>query len=118
MVGPPVLDGDAKMGAHAKGDACQGLLERNAQDIKSGAGQYFTPRALIQAMVDCTAPRPGEPICDPACGTGGFLFTAHQYLTQHNPNLTRDEPRHLKVGAARKRELVRASGRGSQYEHS
>jgi type I restriction-modification system DNA methylase subunit len=50
------------MGADVKGDAYEGLLERNAQDIKSGAGQYFTPRALIQAMVDCIAPRPGEVI--------------------------------------------------------
>ncbi len=53
------------MGADVKGDAYEGLLERNAQDIKSGAGQYFTPRALIQAMVDCIAPRPGETVCDP-----------------------------------------------------
>jgi type I restriction enzyme M protein len=60
------------MGADVKGDAYEGLLERNASleciNIKSGAGQYFTPRALIQAMVDCIAPRPGELICDPACG--------------------------------------------------
>ena len=54
------------MGAAVKGDAYEGLLERNAQDIKSGAGQYFTPRALIQAMVDCIAPRPGEVLCDRA----------------------------------------------------
>jgi type I restriction enzyme M protein len=73
------------MGADVKGDAYDGLLERNAQDIKSGAGQYFTPRALTQAIVDCIAPKPGEVVCDPACGTGGFLFTAHQYLTQHHP---------------------------------
>jgi type I restriction enzyme M protein len=99
------------MGADVKGDAYEGLLERNAQDIKSGAGQYFTPRALIQAMVDCIAPRPGELICDPACGTGGFLFTAHKYLTQHYPNLTRDEKRHLKEGAFRGWELVQATAR-------
>jgi type I restriction enzyme M protein len=99
------------MGADVKGDAYEGLLERNAQDIKSGAGQYFTPRALIQAMVDCIAPRPGELICDPACGTGGFLFTAHQYLTHHHPNLTRDEKRHLKEGAFRGWELVQATAR-------
>jgi type I restriction enzyme M protein len=99
------------MGADVKGDAYEGLLERNAQDIKSGAGQYFTPRALIQAMVDCIAPRPGELICDPACGTGGFLFTAHQYLTQRYPNLTRDEKRHLKEGAFRGWELVQATAR-------
>jgi type I restriction enzyme M protein len=99
------------MGADVKGDAYEGLLERNAQDIKSGAGQYFTPRALIQAMVDCIAPRPGETICDPACGTGGFLFTAHQYITQHYPNLTRDEKRHLKEKAFRGVELVQATAR-------
>jgi type I restriction enzyme M protein len=99
------------MGADVKGDAYEGLLERNAQDIKSGAGQYFTPRALIQAMVDCIAPKPGEVICDPACGTGGFLFSAHQYLTQHYPDLTRDQKRHLKEGAFRGWELVQATAR-------
>jgi type I restriction enzyme M protein len=99
------------MDADVKGDAYEGLLERNAQDLKSGAGQYFTPRALIQAIVDCIAPRPGEVICDPACGTGGFLFTAHQYLTQQYPNLTRDEKRHLKEGAFRGWELVQATAR-------
>ena len=99
------------MGAEVKGDAYEGLLEKNAQDTKSGAGQYFTPRALIQAMVDCIAPTPGEVICDPACGTGGFLFSAHQYLTQHYPNLTRDEKRHLKEGAFRGWELVQATAR-------
>ena len=101
----------SSMGADVKGDAYEGLLERNAQDVKSGAGQYFTPRSLIQAMVDCVAPRPSEVVCDPACGTGGFLFTAHQYLTQHNPNLTRDEKRHLKEGAFRGWELVQATAR-------
>jgi type I restriction enzyme M protein len=55
------------MGADVKGDAYEGLLERNAQDIKSGAGQYFTPRALIQAMVDCIAPRPGERMPGAVC---------------------------------------------------
>jgi SAM-dependent methyltransferase len=99
------------MGADVKGDAYEGLLEKNAQDTRSGAGQYFTPRALIQAMVDCVAPRPGEVICDPACGTGGFLFTAHQYLMQHYPNLTRDEKRYLKEGAFRGWELVQATAR-------
>jgi type I restriction enzyme M protein len=99
------------LGADVKGDAYEGLLERNAQDIKSGAGQYFTPRALIQAMVDCVAPKPGELICDPACGTGGFLFTAHQYLTQHYPELTREQKRHLKDGAFRGWELVQGTAR-------
>jgi len=62
----------SSMSADVKGDAYEGLLEKNAQDTKSGAGQYFTPRPLIQAMVDVMAPKPMETICDPACGTGGF----------------------------------------------
>jgi len=78
------------LGADVKGDAYEGLLEKNAQDTKSGAGQYFTPRALRQAMVDCIAPLPAERLCDPACGTGGFLFTAHNYITAHHKSLTRD----------------------------
>ncbi len=61
------------MSSDVKGDAYEGLLEKNAQDIKSGAGQYFTPRALIRGMVDAIAPKPKETICDPACGTGGFF---------------------------------------------
>jgi len=54
------------MSADVKGDAYEGLLEKNAQDTKSGAGQYFTPRPLIKAMVDVVRPKPGETICDPA----------------------------------------------------
>ncbi|MGH8856656.1 MAG: type I restriction-modification system subunit M [Polaromonas sp.] len=99
------------LGADVKGDAYEGLLEKNAQDTKSGAGQYFTPRALIQAMVDCVAPQPGESICDPACGTGGFLFTAHNYITGHNKNLTRDQLKHLKEKAFTGYELVQATAR-------
>ena len=94
-----------------KGDAYEGLLEKNAQDTKSGAGQYFTPRALIQAMVDCMAPKPGETICDPACGTGGFLFTAHNHIVGHNKNLTRDQLKHLKEKAFTGYELVQATAR-------
>jgi type I restriction enzyme M protein len=99
------------MSADVKGDAYEGLLEKNAQDTKSGAGQYFTPRALIGAMVDAVAPKPGETICDPACGTGGFLFTAHNYIVHHYPNLTKDEKRRLKDGAFRGWELVQATAR-------
>lgn len=65
-----------------KGAIYEGILEKNGQDKKSGAGQYFTPRALIKAMVDVTAPRIGETICDPACGTGGFLLAAFDYMKQ------------------------------------
>ncbi len=101
----------SSLNVDVKGDAYEGLLEKNAQDLKSGAGQYFTPRPLIQAMVDCIAPRPGERVCDPACGTGGFLFTAYNYLAQHNPNLTKDEKRHLKEEAFTGWELVQATAR-------
>ena len=99
------------LGADVKGDAYEGLLEKNAQDTKSGAGQYFTPRALIQAMVDCIEPLPAERICDPACGTGGFLFTAHNYITDHNKSLTRDQLKHLKEKAFTGYELVQATAR-------
>ena len=73
--------------ADVKGDAYEGLLEKNAQDIKGGAGQYFTPRPLIQAIVEVMQPQPGETICDPACGTGGFLLAAHDYIA--DPTATR-----------------------------
>jgi type I restriction enzyme M protein len=101
----------SSLNVDVKGDAYEGLLEKNAQDTKSGAGQYFTPRALIQAMVTCIAPRPGEKICDPACGTGGFLFTAHNYITHKNPHLTSAEKRHLKEAAFTGWELVQGTAR-------
>ncbi|MEO5655402.1 MAG: class I SAM-dependent DNA methyltransferase [Nitrosospira sp.] len=68
------------MGADVKGDIYEGLLERNAEDTKSGAGQYFTPRALIRAMVECVRPEPSKTIADPACGTGGFFLAAYDFL--------------------------------------
>ena len=85
--------------ADVKGDAYEGLLEKNAQDTKGGAGQYFTPRPLIHAIVDCERPQPGETICDPACGTGGFLLAAHDYITEHNPMLDRRQKDHLRYNA-------------------
>lgn len=66
------------------GDLYEGLLEKNAGEKKSGAGQYFTPRVLIDCMVRLTQPRLGEVIQDPAAGTGGFLIAANHYLTAHN----------------------------------
>ena len=69
-----VMDGDVK------GAIYESILEKNGQDKKSGAGQYFTPRSLIQAMVDVTRPQIGETVCDPACGTGGFLLAAYDYM--------------------------------------
>lgn len=94
------------MSADVKGDAYEGLLQKNAEDVKGGAGQYFTPRALIQAMVDCVAPKPGDTICDPACGTGGFLLAAHDYVVKHNPNLTKTEKKKLKQETLKGYELV------------
>ena len=67
-----------------KGAIYEGILEKNGQDKKSGAGQYFTPRSLIKAMVDVTKPRIGESVCDPACGTGGFLLAAFDYMKQQS----------------------------------
>ena len=68
------------LGADTKGTIYEGLLEKNAEDTKSGAGQYFTPRALIKAMVECMRPEPNKTIADPACGTGGFFLAAYDYL--------------------------------------
>jgi len=84
--------------ADVKGDAYEGLLEKNAADTKSGAGQYFTPRALISAIVDVMQPGPDIRISDPACGTGGFFLAAYDYVLRHNPNLDPDQKRHLRSG--------------------
>src|SRR5215471_1670757 len=100
------------MSADVKGDAYEGLLERNAQDVKGGAGQYFTPRALIDAIVDVIRPAPGEVVCDPACGTGGFLIAAHTYLaTPEHYKLDRGQKKHLRYDALRGIELVEGVGR-------
>jgi len=69
-----------------KGYAYEGLLEKNAEDVKSGAGQYFTPRSLIQAIVEVMRHEPGMTICDPACGTGGFLLAATSSSRSNWPN--------------------------------
>ncbi|HEX2837336.1 MAG TPA: class I SAM-dependent DNA methyltransferase [Phycisphaerales bacterium] len=89
-----------------KGDAYEGLLEKNAQDTKSGAGQYFTPRVLIDAIVQCVQPKLGEVVCDPACGTGGFLLSSHEYLRKVHPKLSAAQERHLSTRAFRGVELV------------
>ncbi|MEI9476181.1 MAG: class I SAM-dependent DNA methyltransferase [Deltaproteobacteria bacterium] len=99
------------MSADVKGDAYEGLLEKNAQDTKSGAGQYFTPRPLIQAIVDAVVPKPEDTICDPACGTGGFLLASHEYMIKHHPNLNREEKRRLKEKTFKGWELVQNTAR-------
>ena len=100
------------LGADVKGDIYEGLLERNAEDTKSGAGQYFTPRALIRAMVACMRPEPGQTIADPACGTGGFFLAAHDYLT--NPAhfaLDKDQKAFLKHDTFMGNEIVAGTRR-------
>jgi type I restriction enzyme M protein len=83
------------MDIDVKGAIYEGLLEKNAEDIKSGAGQYFTPRSLIKAIVEVTKPEPGMTIYDPACGTGGFLFIAHDYLSERY-SLDKEQKKALK----------------------
>ena len=95
----------SSLSADVKGDAYEGLLQKNAEDVKGGAGQYFTPRALIAAMVDCMAPRPSDTICDPACGTGGFLLAAHDYIAKRY-SLDREQKKRLKNGTLFGIELV------------
>jgi len=73
--------------ADGLGDLYEGLLEKNAGETKSGAGQYFTPRPLIDAMVAVIKPQPGEVVQDPAAGTGGFLIAADTYIKAHSDNL-------------------------------
>lgn len=98
----------AMVGVDVKGDVYEGLLEKNAQDTKSGAGQYFTPRPLIDAIVECIRPAPGETLIDPACGTGGFLLSAHAFLTdpERYSDLTREDREHLRLNALRGVEIV------------
>jgi type I restriction enzyme M protein len=85
------------IGVDVKGAIYEGLLERNAAEVKSGAGQYFTPRPLIQAMVTVLRPVVGETVHDPACGTGGFLLAAYEYLKRPDaPPMDRAQQRRLR----------------------
>jgi type I restriction enzyme M protein len=96
----------------SKGDAYEGLLQRGAEDRKTGAGQYFTPRAVIDAMVECIQPGPNDTVFDPACGTGGFLIAAHAYIVRHHSQaLDGNRRRALNTGAIRGVELVRETAR-------
>jgi type I restriction enzyme M protein len=107
-----LIDGEtwSRVSVDVKAEIYEGLLEKNAQDVKSGAGQYFTPRPLIQAIVDVMVPRPGETINDPACGTGGFLLAAYDYVAAHN-QLDRDQWAHLRQDALHGTEIVDATAR-------
>ncbi|MBA7596197.1 putative type I restriction enzymeP M protein [subsurface metagenome] len=88
-----------------KGEIYEGLLQKNAEDVKSGAGQYFTPRPLIKAMVEVTRPEPGMTICDPACGTGGFILASHDYLSKHF-RLDKEQKKFLKFQTFKGKDIV------------
>ena len=100
------------MGADVKGDIYESLLEKNAEDTKSGAGQYFTPRALIRAVVECVRPEPMRTIADPACGTGGFFLAAYDFIadTQHY-DLDKEQKRFLKFNTFYGNEIVAGTRR-------
>jgi type I restriction enzyme M protein len=98
-------------GTDIKGDAYEELLAKGAEDIKSGAGQYFTPRALIDAMVDCVRPEPSDTVVDPACGTGGFLLTAHTYASRDAEHLDPKAREHLRDAFISGTELVDGTAR-------
>ena len=93
------------MSSDVKGEIYEGLLQKNAEDIKSGAGQYFTPRPVIRAMVKCLHPEPNKTIADPCCGSGGFFLAAHDYISK-NYNLDKDQKLFLKNETFYGNELV------------
>jgi type I restriction enzyme M protein len=92
--------------ADTKGDLYEGLLQKNAEDTKSGAGQYFTPRALIEAMVACVRLEPMKSIADPACGTGGFFLGAYNWLTRPGARLNKAEKEFLRDKTFHGNEIV------------
>lgn len=95
------------MSSDVKGEIYEGLLQKNAEDVKSGAGQYFTPRPLIRAMVKCLRPEPMKTIADPCCGSGGFFLAAQEFLTAPgNFVLGREEKEFLKNNTFYGNELV------------
>jgi type I restriction enzyme M protein len=95
--------------ADVKGDAYEGLLAKNAEDVKTGAGQYFTPRALIQAIVEVMHPTASTRVADPAAGTGGFLLAAYEEMK--SDQLDPDEKQFLRDDALRGWEIVDATAR-------
>ena len=98
------------MGADVKGDIYEGLLEKNAEDTKSGAGQYFTPRSLIRAMVECVRPEPMRTIADPACGTGGFFLAAYDFIVA-NHSLDKEQKQFIKFNTFYGNEIVAGTRR-------
>ena len=95
-----------------KGEIYEGLLARNAEDVKSGAGQYFTPRPLIEAMVEVVDPDPSQSVHDPACGTGGFLLAAWEHMKKNPRARQKDVYQALRTQVLRHRH--RAGGRAAR----
>ena len=93
------------MSSDVKGEIYEGLLQKNAEDVKSGAGQYFTPRPLIRAMVKCLRPEPMKTIADPCCGSGGFFLAAQSFIADTYA-LTRAQKKFLKDATFYGNELV------------
>ena len=97
----------SSMEADVKGDIYEGLLAKSAAESPKGAGQYFTPRELIKGVVDVMTPTPDDAVCDPACGTGGFLLAAHRYVAEHfGKDLDPDQKKHLRTKFVQGWELV------------
>lgn len=95
------------MSSDVKGEIYEGLLQKNAEDVKSGAGQYFTPRPLIRAMVRCVRPEPMKTIADPCCGSGGFFLAAQEYIADPaHYTLNREQKEFLKNQTFHGNELV------------
>ena len=100
------------LASDVKGAIYEEMLKEYAEDTKSGAGQYFTPRALINTMVKCLRPEPDKTICDPACGTGGFLLSAYDYISNpDNYSLNKEQKKALKFDTFFGVELVPATYR-------
>ena len=107
-----LIDGETWMGmdVDVKGEIYEGLLQKNAEDVKGGAGQYFTPRVLTRVMVEVMRPEPGMSIWDPASGTGGFFLASHGYLTTHF-KLDKDQKHALRYNTFRGWEIVEDAAR-------
>jgi type I restriction enzyme M protein len=101
----------SQSGTDIKGDAYEQLLSKGASDKGSGAGQYFTPRALIQAIVDVMRPNVDDTIVDPACGTAGFLLVAHDYAEQGAESMTPTQRAKLQDDLVSGYELVDGTAR-------
>lgn len=101
----------SQTGTDIKGDAYEELLSKGATDTGSGAGQYFTPRALIQSIVDVIQPTVDDTVVDPASGTGGFLLVAHEHAERGSESMTPTQRQKLQDDFVRGYELVDGTAR-------